>query len=160
MSRVLTLIDGDASELRATELLGRQGESLAADHLTQNGYRIVLTNFKVPVGRNRQGAQITGEIDIIALENETLCFIEVKTRRSEEFTPAITAVDIRKQRQITRTARIYRRIFGVLEMSYRFDVVTVIIPSNAQPHIELTRSFWNESKFAKRVWHFQTWENF
>ena len=54
MSRVLTLIDGDASELRATELLGRQGESLAADHLTQNGYRIVLTNFKVPVGRNRQ----------------------------------------------------------------------------------------------------------
>lgn len=160
MPDFLSLTDNDYPTLRPTELLGREGEALAVEYIAKHGYRIVLTNFKVPVGRNRQGAQITGEIDIIALDRETLCFTEVKTRRSEEFTPAITAVDLRKQRQITRTARIYRRIFGVSEMSYRFDVVTVIISPDAQPHIEVIKAFWNESKFAKRVRHFPSWEDF
>ena len=139
--------------------LGRQGELLAAEFLEQNGYRIVLTNFKVPVGRNTKGVQVTGEIDIVALDGETLCFVEVKTRRSEDFTPAITAVDVRKQRQITRTAKIYRRIFGVYEMPYRFDVVTVVAPLNEPPLITIKKAFWNESKFRKRSWSFEAWQD-
>ena len=139
--------------------LGRQGELLAAEFLEQNGYRIVLTNFKVPVGRNTKGVQVTGEIDIVALDGETLCFVEVKTRRSEDFTPAITAVDVRKQRQITRTAKIYRRIFGVYEMPYRFDVVTVVAPLNEPPLITIKKAFWNESKFRKRSWSFEAWRD-
>jgi len=139
--------------------LGREGELLAAEFLEQNGYRIVLTNFKVPVGRNSKGVQVTGEIDIVALDGETLCFVEVKTRRSEDFTPAITAVDLRKQRQITRTAKTYRRIFGVFEMQYRFDVVTVVAHFNASPVIELKKAFWNESKFRKRSWNFEMWRD-
>ena len=139
--------------------LGRQGELLAAEFLEQNGYRIVLTNFKVPVGRNTKGVQVTGEIDIVALDGETLCFVEVKTRRSEDFTPAITAVDVRKQRQITRTAKIYRRIFGVYEMPYRFDVVTVVAPLNEPPLITIKKAFWNESKFRKRYWSFEAWRD-
>jgi putative endonuclease len=66
---------------------------------------------------------VTGEIDLIALDGETLCFVEVKTRRSAEFTSITANVDLRKQRQITRTAKMYRRVFGVYEMPYRFDVV-------------------------------------
>jgi len=139
--------------------LGREGELLAAEFLEQNGYRIVLTNFKVPVGRNTKGVQVTGEIDIVALDGETLCFVEVKTRRSEDFTPAITAVDVRKQRQITRTAKIYRRIFGVYEMPYRFDVVTVVAPLNEPPLITIKKAFWNESKFRKRSWSFEAWRD-
>ena len=139
--------------------LGREGELLAAEFLEQNGYRIVLTNFKVPVGRNTKGVQVTGEIDIVALDGETLCFVEVKTRRSEDFTPAITAVDVRKQRQITRTAKIYRRIFGVYEMPYRFDVVTVVAPLNEPPLITIKKAFWNESKFRKRYWSFEAWQD-
>ena len=139
--------------------LGREGELLAANFLEQNGYRIVLTNFKVPVGRNSKCVQVTGEIDIIALEGETLCFVEVKTRRSEEFTPAITAVDLRKQRQITRTAKIYRRIFDVFEMPHRFDVVTVVAPRNKSPLITIKKAFWNESKFRKRSWNFEAWRD-
>ena len=127
MSDFTTLFDNNTSSLRSAELLGQKGEALAAEYLAGCGYRIVLTNFKVPVGRNSQGAQVTGEIDIVALDEKTLCFVEVKTRRSADFTPIITAVDLRKQRQITRTAKIYRRIFGVFEMPYRFDVVTVLI---------------------------------
>ena len=137
--------------------LGHEGERLAANFLEQNGYRIVLANFKVPVGRNSHGTPVTGEIDIVALDEAILCFIEVKARRSEAFTPAITAVDLRKQRQITRTAKVYRRIFGVYDMPYRFDVVTVITPESKTPVIEITKAFWNEAKFRKRSWNFEMW---
>src|SRR4051812_3892984 len=107
--------------------LGERGERLAAEYLIRNGYRIVAANFKVPVGRNSKGVQVTGEIDIIALEGGVLCFIEVKTRRSDEFTPVISNVNLRKQRQITRTAKVYRRIFGIRDIQFRYDVVTVLM---------------------------------
>src|SRR3954467_4545507 len=161
MSEVLSLNTTELNKtLRPTELLGAEGEALAAEFLLQNRYRIILSNFKVPVGRNRQGAQVTGEIDIVALDGETLCFIEVKARRSEKFTPAITAIDLRKQRQITRTARIYRRIFHVMEMPYRYDVVTVILKPESEPYIELVKSFWTDAKFAKRNGHQLAWQEF
>ena len=140
--------------------LGERGEKLAAAFLVKSGYRLVVSNFKVPVGRNSKGVQVTGEIDLIAVDGETLCFIEVKTRRSDEFTPIITNVNIRKQRQITRTAKVYRRIFGLWDMPYRFDVVTVLLPKHALAVIELEKGFWDESKFRKRVWNYQAWQDF
>ena len=159
MSELLTIIQKDKLEpLQRTSELGSRGESLAAEYLVSAGYRIVLTNFKVPVGRNSKGVQVTGEIDIIALDDDTLCFIEVKTRRSDEFTPVITAVDTRKQRQITRTAKVYRRIFAIRVMEYRYDVVTVLTPKHSEPEIQLIKGFWSDTKFRKRRWHQPTWE--
>jgi putative endonuclease len=145
---------------RTTPSLGERGERLAADFLVQNGYRLVLANFKVPVGRNSKGVSVTGEIDLIALDGETLCFVEVKTRRSDEFTPVITNVDLRKQRQIIRTAKVYRRIFNVFEMPHRYDVVTVLMPKHASPSIELTKNFWGEGKFRKTTWNNESWREF
>jgi|SRR5580765_1131790 len=139
--------------------LGDRGEALAAEYLIKNGYRLVVSNFKVPVGRNSKGVSVTGEIDIIALDGETLCFIEVKTRRSDEFTPVITNVDKRKQRQITRTAKLYRRIFNLREMDHRFDVVTVLMPRHATPEIELTKGFWSEATFRKSNWQDAHWHD-
>lgn len=159
MSDPLSIIPaGDHTAENPGIVLGRTGEALAAEYLRSLGFRMVVSNFKVPVGRNRRGVQVTGEIDMIAIENETLCFVEVKTRRSEEFTPVITAVDIRKQRQITRTAKVYRKIFGIRNVRCRYDVVTVLIPKHAEPEIKLTRSYWVESKFKKNSWgrHFGT----
>ena len=140
--------------------LGERGETLAAGFLIENGYRLVVSNFKVPVGRNSKGVQVTGEIDIIALDGETLVFIEVKTRRSDKFTSVITNVDARKQRQIIRTAKVYRKIFGIRDMQYRYDVVTVLMPKHAEPTIELAKGFWTESKFRKRNWNHETWTEF
>lgn len=140
--------------------LGERGEALAAEFLVKNGYRLVVANFKVPVGRNSKGVSVTGEIDLIALDDETLCFVEVKTRRSDEFTPVITAVNTRKQRQITRTSKVYRRIFNVREIEYRFDVVTILMPKHADPVIELIKGFWSESKFRKQTWNNKTWNEF
>ncbi len=140
--------------------IGQLGESLAADFLVNNGYRLIISNFKVSVGRNSKGVQVTGEIDIIALDGEVLVFIEVKTRRSDEFTPVITNVDARKQRQIIRTAKVYRKIFGIRDMQYRYDVVTVLMPKHSEPTIELTKGFWSESKFRKQNWNHETLAEF
>ena len=161
MSEVLSIIkDSNVVPSDARIALGSRGEALAAEFLKKEGYRLILRNFKIPVGRNTRGAQVTGEIDIIALDGETLCFVEVKTRRSDDFTPLITNVDLRKQRQIIRTAKIYRSTFNVWEMPHRFDVVTVLMPDGVAPYIELIKGFWNESKFRKRKWSDELWQEY
>ncbi len=158
MSDVLSIIEqNNGTRASGTSSLGERGEQLAAEHLIKNGYRVVVTNFKVPVGRNGKGVAVTGEIDIIALDGETLCFVEVKTRRSEAFTPVITAVDHRKQRQITRTSKIYRRFFNLMEMPYRFDVVTVLKPTGETHAITLIKDFWSEKSYRKRRWRDEAW---
>lgn len=136
--------------------LGRRGEELAAAYLMQAGYRIVASNFAIPVGRNRVGAVISVEIDLVAYDGETLCFIEVKSRGSDWFAPPQVNVDRRKQRQIARAARAYRRMFGLGNAPYRYDVITVVLPDEekqlAGPEIQLLRNYWTENKFRKRSW--------
>ena len=157
MKHILSVIDVQAVERPS---LGERGEHLAVEYLIASGYRIALTNFKVPIGRNSKGVAVTGEIDVIALDGETLCFVEVKTRRSDEFTPIETAVDLRKQRQITRTAKVYRRLFNVWEMPHRYDVVTVLMPHEANPSLSILKDFWNESRFRKRAWNVEAWQEY
>lgn len=152
MSEILSISAAAPRPSNVRGETGSRGERLAAEYLEANGYRLVVANFKVPIGRNTRGVAVTGEIDIIAIDEDTLCFVEVKTRTSDEFASPHAAVNLRKQRQITRTARVYRRIFGLREMPYRFDVVTVLLAATATPKMELIKSFWSESKFRKRVW--------
>lgn len=136
--------------------LGRRGEELAAAYLERAGYRIVAANFSVPVGRNRIGALINVEIDLVAYEGDTLCFVEVKSRASNWFAPPEANVDRRKQRQIVRAARMYRRMFGLAGAPYRYDVITVVL--SAEEHravefeIQLLRNYWTEDKLRKRMW--------
>ena len=122
----------------------------AARFLERRGCRLVLANFKAPVGRNSKGVSVTGEIDLIVLDGDILCFTEVKTRTSAEFSTPLSAVDLRKQRQIIRTARVYRRIFGLDDIKYRYDVVSVVREKNRPPLIEHFQNFWTESKFRKK----------
>ncbi|HEV2708059.1 MAG TPA: YraN family protein [Pyrinomonadaceae bacterium] len=138
--------------------LGRRGERLAASYLRQAGYRLVASNFKLNVGRNRRGALVQAEIDLIGYDGATLCFVEVKTRASDWFAAPEANVDLRKQRQVTRAARAYRRLLGVTRAPYRYDVVSVVMPAPSAergtrpPRVELLRDFWTEEKFRKRRW--------
>jgi len=138
--------------------LGRRGELLAAEHLRTRGYKLVASNFKLGVGRNRRGAVVQAEIDLVAYDGATLCFVEVKTRASDRFAAPEANVDLRKQRQVTRAARAYRRLLGLASAPYRYDVVSVLLPPPSEdaaapaPRIELFRSFWTEDKFRKRRW--------
>jgi len=135
--------------------LGRRGEELATAYLQQLGYRIVATNFALPVGRNRLGIPINVEIDLVAYQDDTLCFVEVKSRASDWFAPPQVNVDRRKQRQIARAARAYRRMFGLVGEPYRYDVVTIVFgeeeDARVMPKIELLRSYWTEDQLRKRA---------
>ncbi|HVG39684.1 MAG TPA: YraN family protein, partial [Pyrinomonadaceae bacterium] len=97
-----------------------------------------------------RGAIVLAEIDLIAYEWATLCFIEVKTRSSDYFAAPEANVDLRKQRQITRAARVYRRVFGLTNAAYRYDVVSVVYEAPQGPRVELLRHFWTEDKFRWR----------
>lgn len=153
MSEILSILEQDKrSTVRPTSETGREGERLAAQFLEAHGYRLVLSNFKTPIGRNSRGVAVTGEIDIVALDGDVLCFIEVKTRVSDDFAPPTATVNLRKQRQIIRTAKVYRRIFGVQQMTYRYDVVSLVLPTNIAPRIEVMKDFWKEEQFRKRRW--------
>lgn len=146
----------DLSPLSSSKI-GQIGEEFAADFLIKNGYRLVLANFKVPIGRNRRGATVTGEIDLIAFDDRVLCFVEVKTRSSGAFASPLAAVDLRKQRQIIRAAKIYRKIFHLTGISFRYDVVSIILREKGRPEIELFKNFWTESKFQKKSWSREFW---
>lgn len=138
--------------------LGRRGEALAAEYLLARGYELVAANFKLGVGRNRRGAVVEAEIDLVAYDGPVLCFVEVKTRRSDWFAAPEANVDLRKQRQVTRAARAYRRLLGLSDAPFRYDVVSVILPPpdtdgrEPAPRLRLLRAFWNEDKFRKRRW--------
>ena len=136
--------------------LGRRGEELAAAYLIKSGYRIVAANFSVPVGRNRVGVLINVEVDLVAYDGATLCFVEVKSRASDWFAPPEANVDRRKQRQIARAARAYRRMFDLGDAPYRYDVVTVLLPVENQRadewDVKLLRNYWNDQVLHKRAW--------
>lgn len=148
-----------AAERAPHLVLGRRGEQLAANHLRRAGYRLVASNFELNVGRNRRGALVHAEIDLVAYEGATLCFVEVKTRVSDWFAAPEANVDLRKQRQVTRAARAYRRLLGLAAGTpYRYDVVSVVIPPSdaaghtPPPRVELLRNYWTDEKFRKRRW--------
>ena len=138
--------------------LGRRGERVAADYLCARGYELVASNFELGVGRNRRGTVVRAEIDLVAYDGPVLCFVEVKTRASDRFAAPEANVDLRKQRQVTRAARAYRRLLGLQGAPHRYDVVAVVLPPPDRegrapaPRVELLRGFWTEEKFRKRRW--------
>lgn len=101
--------------MKTTEI-GRIGENIAAEYLGAKGYRIVARNYRL--GR--------GEIDIIAwLGEDTLVFVEVKTRASDGFGGPEEAVTLKKQDLLARTAGCYMESIGY-EWAIRFDIVSVL----------------------------------
>lgn len=98
-----------------TKLLGDRGENLAAEYLTAHGYQICERKFRTPLG----------EIDLIARQNGSLIFIEVKTRRSLRYGTPAAAVNTLKQQKIIRTAYWYLRQQQIEETLCRFDVIEI-----------------------------------
>ncbi|HEY6046444.1 MAG TPA: YraN family protein [Pyrinomonadaceae bacterium] len=131
--------------------LGQRGETLALEHLEQAGYQIVAANVSLPVGRNRRDVVVNAELDIVAYDGPVLCFVEVKTRASDEFASPQANVDLRKRRQIARAGLAYRRMLGLMDRPYRYDVVTVVLADTARPRIQLIRNFWSDETRRRRT---------
>src|SRR6266550_2667796 len=148
-----------SSSRSAHSELGERGEALALEHRERAGYRIVAANFSLPIGRNTRDVIINAEIDLVAYDGPTLCFVEVKTRATADFALPQANVDLRKRRQIARAARGYRRMMGLTAAPFRYDVVTVVAkPDDANPRIELLKGFWTDEQLRKKKWHDQYWD--
>lgn len=152
MSEIISLLENNDFSANSTSEVGAKGEQLAQDYLFRRGFRFVCSNFKIPVGRNRKGVLVSGEIDLIAYEADVLCFIEVKTRSSDDFSSPLSAVDLRKQRQIIRTAKRYRKTFHLEKVKFRYDAIGIVLNDKRAPKIEYFRGFFNEAKFQKGEW--------
>ena len=94
---------------------GQKGENLATSFLTSSGYQIIERNFRTKIG----------EIDIIALNEKCLVFIEVKTRYSLEFGYPEEAVTQSKIATITKVGEYYSKLHPDLPQSLRIDVLAI-----------------------------------
>jgi putative endonuclease len=109
------------------DALGDRGENLAARYLREQGYKILIRNFRCPLG----------EIDIVARDGRTLVFVEVKTRAQDDPLPE-DQVNSAKQHQITKAGKYYLTRYGVPQPPSRFDVVAVVWPDGREPQIRHT----------------------
>lgn len=103
--------------MRQKQIEGRNGEIEAAIYLKEKGYSIVCMNFKC----------MQGEIDIIAEKDNTLIFVEVKTRTSKKYGEAREAVDTNKQKHIYEAARYFLYKTKMEEAFTRIDVIEVYL---------------------------------
>jgi putative endonuclease len=107
--------------------LGRRGEDAATRHLKRSGYRILARGLDSRLG----------ELDIIAVDERTIVFVEVKTRSSTDAGHPTDAIDATKQRRMTQAALGYLKSHGLLYHAARFDVVAVTWPEGVRrPTIE------------------------
>lgn len=94
---------------------GKLGEELAAEELRRRGYAILARRYRTRFG----------EIDIVAQDEGTVVFVEVKARRSDRFGSAAESVTDWKQRRIAAMAMDYLAWVGRLDDPCRFDVVAI-----------------------------------
>lgn len=99
--------------------LAEQGEDWAQRFVQEMGWTVVARNYRRKGGR--------GEIDLVAVEGNTLVFVEVKTRSSAEVGSPERAVHRAKEKLISRTAEEYLRMADLSGMPVRFDVVSLVV---------------------------------
>ena len=118
--------------------VGLRGEEMALFYLRRQGYIVVARRWKTP--------KVHSDVDLIAWEGETLCFIEVKTRSRRDIVPAEFAVDQQKQKMLRSMASVFRKRLPEKirqQTPIRFDIVSVYMSNQTEspePEIELFRA--------------------
>jgi putative endonuclease len=105
-------------------------EKIAKEYLIKKNYTIIEENFTSKYG----------EIDIIAKNNETISFVEVKGRKNTSHGYPGEFVTGNKQRKIIMTAKYYIMKHGDYDTQYRFDVIEIILDEKSINYIE--NAFW------------------
>ncbi len=112
---------GRRRHLNPEHALGRRGEDIAHRFLQRAGIVVVARNYRLGSG--------AGEIDLVGWERDALVFIEVKSRRTDEFGSPDRAIGEEKRRRIVRVARDYARRAEAPWDKVRFDVLNVVFSS-------------------------------
>ena len=109
---------------KARQTMGLRGEHVAAKWLHIHGWQIAERRF-------RNGRR---DIDLVATRSEqagrVVAFVEVKTRASADFGGPVSAVNWRKQRELSRSAKVWMSRFQKPGDTFRFDVIGVILGSD------------------------------
>lgn len=103
--------------MRISNPTAQKGEKIARDYLLKKGYKIIDRNF-------RKGY---GEIDIIAIKNNILVFVEVKTRTTNQFGTPLEQISYFKLKSLVKTAEFYRILNPKLPESMRIDAISVML---------------------------------
>ena len=104
--------------------LGVKGEKIAKKHLKGLGFKHLKSNYTTDVG----------EIDLIMQDDQTVVFVEVKTRSDESFATGASAINYGKQMRISKTAKMFIKKNALQSYPCRFDAVIVIFQDN-KPNI-------------------------
>jgi len=99
--------------------LGKWGEDKAAEYIERKGYKILERNWRI--GHR--------DLDIVALDGDTLAIVEVKTRRNALFMEPEQAVDWKKIRSLTIAANTFVKTHHI-SVPIRFDIITVMGTGN------------------------------
>ncbi|MBI2843389.1 MAG: YraN family protein [Armatimonadetes bacterium] len=119
----------------ARALLGKLAEERAAAEMERLGYEILETNYRCRFG----------EIDVIARKQDTLVFIEVRSRRSIDPCFPTESVDERKQAKLVLTAQHYLSTHGcAADSNCRFDVAAVRFQKGKPVTVELVQNAFGE----------------
>ena len=106
--------------------IGDFGEEITSKYLEKNGYRILDRNYSKPFG----------EIDIIAIKGDVISFVEVKTRKSDDFAYAAEAVDFYKQERIKRARQAFIMERNLTDFFICFDISEVYLDTRKINYIE------------------------
>lgn len=106
--------------------VGDFGEEITSKYLEKNGYRILDRNYSKPFG----------EIDIIAIKGDVISFVEVKTRKSDDFAYAAEAVDFYKQERIKRASQAFLMERKLTDFLISFDISEVYLDTRKINYIE------------------------
>lgn len=115
--------------MNAKDVLGKQGEQLAAEHLQRAGLRILDRNWRCA----------EGEIDIVAAERRALVVCEVKTRSGVRYGTPLEAITRQKRSRLRRLAVRWLVAHGILFDEIRIDVVGVLRSESGEFSVEHVR---------------------
>ena len=125
------------AQRRAVHLrLGERGERLAARLLEELGLDVLVRNYRTD----------RGEIDLVARDGTTLCFVEVKTRHRQVNSRPADAVGVAKRQRIVRAAKQYLREIGFPALVYRYDIVEVVLVGTRVSDIRYWRNAFQEER--------------
>jgi putative endonuclease len=139
MDRFLRRI-GRTSSIPRHLATGLEGEDVAFFYLRRKGYVVVARGWK--------SLRFRGDLDLVAWDGETLCFVEVKTRSSKEVATAESAVDKEKRRVLRRLAGDYLR--STKRPPVRFDIISVYLKKEGKPEILHFPGAFGWSDFRER----------
>jgi putative endonuclease len=122
-------IDTEPTTVDPGNELGRRGEALAADYLSERGLVVLSRNWRCR----------DGELDVVATDGSALVVCEVKTRTTDDFGDPAQFVTPVKVRRIRRATHEWLRRYRVGWCEIRFDVVTVLWPVAGVPRLRHLR---------------------